>query len=260
MAGTPGYPWPPYSSPSTHEGESQRAHLEAALRLLREQRPQIAAEIGEYLYSLVLQGQMRDPVVLATCRRLYDHEQQVLQVEANLRALPVAPPVNQPPAFVPPIPVNPSTGPSASGHEDAATIVASSGRSSHEAAAFPDTNATRIAPPGSQESGDAATVVQRIGTGSHDAQSPVLRPADLDAGETMIAPVRRPEPVAPGGGKTTERRCSHCRMPLRANDTTCPVCGRPAGEQPAQAAQCRRCGTDLRPQDHTCPVCGTPRS
>ena len=111
MAGTPGYPWPPYPPPSTHEGESQRAHLDATLRMLREQRPQIAAEIGEYLYSLVLQGQMRDPVVLATCRRLYDHEQQVLQVEASLRTLPAAPFVNQPPASVPPIPVNPSTGP-----------------------------------------------------------------------------------------------------------------------------------------------------
>jgi RNA polymerase subunit RPABC4/transcription elongation factor Spt4 len=238
MAGTPGYPWPPYSSPSTHEGESQRAHLDATLRMLREQRPQIAAEIGEYLYGLVLQGQMRDPVVLATCRRLYDHEQQILQVEASLRALPAAPFVNQPPASVPPIPVNPATGSAISSHDNAATI---------------------IAPPGSHESGDAATIVQRIGTGSHDAQPPALRPVDLDAGETMIAPVRHPEPVAPGGGKMTERRCSHCRMPLRANDTTCPVCGRPAGEQIAQAAQCRRCGTDLRPQDQSCPVCGTPR-
>lgn len=251
MAGTPGYPWPPYPSPSTHEGESQRAQLDAALRALREQRPQIAAEIGEYLYSLVLQGQLRDPIVLATCRRLYDHEQQVLQLEANLRALPVAPPLNQPPAFVPPIPVNPPPGvhpppgPSTGSHDDAATIIAPSGRSSHDSAAFSaaDPDATRIAPPG-----------------SHDAQSPAFRPADLDSGETRIAPVRRPEPVTPGGGKTTERRCGHCRMPLRANDTTCPVCGRPAGDQAAQAAQCRRCGTDLRPQDQSCPVCGTPRA
>jgi RNA polymerase subunit RPABC4/transcription elongation factor Spt4 len=263
MAGTPGYPWPPYSSPSTHEGESQRVHLEAALRMLREQRPQIAAEIGEYFYSLVLQGQMRDPIVLATCRRLYDHEQQVLQVEANLRALPVAPLVNQPPAYVPPIPVNPPTGPATRSHEDAATMVAPPGRSSYDPAAFSgmeaDADATRVALPGSQESGDAATVMQRAGTGSHDAQPPALRPAGLDAGEPVIAPVRRPELGTPGGGKTTERRCSHCQMPLRANDTTCPVCGRPAGEQIAQAAQCRRCGTDLRPQDQSCPVCGTPR-
>ncbi len=242
MAGTPGYPWPPYPMPSTHEGESQRVQLEAALRMLREQRPQIAAEIGEYLYSLVLQGQMRDPIVLATCRRLYDHEQQVLQMEANLRALPVAPIVNQPPAFVPPIPVNPPPGPPHGSEDDSATVIAPAGRSSHDAAAIPgmeaDVDATRVARPG-----------------SHDSQ-----PAAHDAGETMIAPARRPEPAAPGGGKTTERRCSHCRMPLRANDTTCPVCGRPAGEQPAQAAQCRRCGTDLRPQDHSCPVCGTPRA
>lgn len=214
MAGTPGYPWPPYPSPSTQEGEGQRAQLEAALRALRAQRPQIAAEIGEYLYGLVLQGQLRDPIVLATCRRLYDHEQQVLQLEANLRSLPVAP-LNHPPAYVPPIPVNPPPG----SHDDGATVVA-----------------------------------------PHDSQPPSFRPADLDSSETLIAPVRRPEPVTPGGGKTTERRCGHCRMPLRANDTTCPVCGRPAGEQPAPAAQCRRCGTDLRPQDQSCPVCGTPRA
>ena len=253
MAGMPGYPWQPYPSPSTQEGENQRAQLEATVRMLREQRPQIAAEIGEYLYSLVLQGQMRDQVVLATCRRLYDHEQQILQIEANLRALLPAPPANQASAYIPPNPINPSTGLSPGNNEDSATIVAPSSRSSHDAAALADMDVTRVAPPGSQERG-------RVGTGSHDAQPPALRPADLDAGETKIAPVRRPEPIAPGGGKTTERRCNHCRMPLRANDTTCPVCGRPAGEQPAQAAQCRRCGTDLRPQDHSCPVCGTPRT
>lgn len=223
MAGTPGYPWPPYPSPSTHGGEGQRAQLEAAIRALREQRPQIAAEIGEYLYSLVLQGQARDPIVLAACRRLYDHEQQVLQMEASLRALPTGQ-MNQPSGFVPPIPINPlpQTGPSTGSHDDAATM---------------------IAPPD-----------------SHDSQPPGFHSADLNAGETVIAPVRRPEPVTPGGGKTTERRCGHCRMPLRASDTTCPVCGRPAGEQAAQATQCRRCGTDLRPQDQSCPVCGTPRA
>ena len=224
MAGTPGYPWPPYPMPSTHEGESQRAQLEAGLRMLREQRPLLAAEIGEYLYSLVIQGQMRDPLVLATCRRLYDHEQQVLHLEANLRALPAASPAAAPIYVpVPPIPSNPPPGPIGGSNDD------------------------------------SATVIQRPSTGSHDAQ-PSLRPADLDSSESVIAPVRRPEPVTPGGGKTTERRCGHCRMPLRANDTTCPVCGRPAGEQPAQAAQCRRCGTDLRSQDPSCPVCGTPRS
>lgn len=248
MAGAPGYPWPSYPSPSTHEGESQRAQLEAALRTLREQRPQIAAEIGEYLYSLIIQGQMRDPIVLATCRRLYDHEQQVLQLEENLRALPTAPSANQQPAFVPPIPVNPPPGiqPPAGSHDDSATVIAPSRRPSHDSAAFSAVNAdaTQVAPPR-----------------SYDAQRPAARAAAPDSNETLIAPVRRPEPVAPGGGKTTERRCGHCRMPLRANDTTCPVCGRPAGEQPAQqAAQCRRCGTDLRPQDHACPVCGTPRA
>ena len=250
MAGTPGsgsdYPWPPYPSPSTQGNDSQRAQLEAALHAAREQRPRIAAEIGEYLYSLVLQGQLRDPIVLATCRRLYDHEQQVLQLEANLRAIAVAPP----PADTPPYGANTPPGlppvPSSLGSEEAATIVAPANRASHDDAPFatPDADATRI---------------HRSMPGSRDARPPALRPADLDSAETRIAPVRRPEPVAPGAAKPAERRCTHCRMPLRASDTTCPVCGRPVVEQAAESPQCRRCGTELRPQDRSCPVCGTPR-
>ncbi len=236
MAGTPGsssgsgYPWP-YPTPSTQGSESQRAQLDAALRALRDQRPQIAAEIGEYLYSLVLQGQLRDPVVLATCRRLYDHEQQILQLEANLRAIPVAPPqIPNPPPGIPPIATS-------SGSEESATIIS----------------------PGSQPSHDAdATRIHQAPPSSHDSHPPALRPADLESGRTLIAPARRP--VAPAAKKGAERQCAHCRMPLRANDTTCPVCGRPVAEQLAESPQCRRCGTELRPQDRICPVCGTPRS
>lgn len=217
MAGTPGsgsdanYPWSPYPSPSAQGGESQRMQLEAALHALREQRPQIAAEIGEYLFSLVLQGQLRDPIVVATCRRLYDHEQQVVQLEANLRVLPAASmPISQPsaahrPPGLPPIPAS-------SGSEDSATVIAPTGRSSRDA------QPTRIAP----------------GTSSNDVSRPTTKPV--------------------------ERRCSHCRMPLRANDTACPVCGRAVAEQVAESPQCRRCGTELRSQDRTCPVCGTPRT
>ncbi len=193
MAGTPGsdYVWPPFPTPSTPGSESQRAQLDAALHALREQRPQVAAEIGEYLYGLVLQGQMRDPIVLATCRRLYDHEQQIMQVEATLRALPVAPPpVGQPHFSMPSLP-------SSVGSEESATL---------------------------------------------------------------IAPTHRPKPVAPGAEKPAEQRCIHCRMPLRANDTTCPVCGHAIAEQVAETPQCRRCGTELRLQDRICPVCGTPRT
>lgn len=192
MAGTPdsGYAWSPSPTPSTPGSESQRVQIEAALRILREQRLRIAAEIGEYLYSLVLQGQMRDPVVLAICRRLYDHEQEVVQMEATLRALPPAPP-----------------------------------------------------PVGN----------------SYSPMSPLPSSVGSEESATLIAPPRRPEPVAPGAGKPAERRCTHCRMPLRANDTTCPVCGRAVTEQSAESPQCRRCGTELRPQDRTCPVCGTPR-
>ncbi len=182
---------PLYPTPSAPGSESPRAHLEAAFSALREQRPQVAAEIGEYLYSLVLQGQLRDPIVLAACRRLYDHEQQMFQVEVNLRALPDTPPlVGQPHSSMPPLP-------SSVGSEESATL---------------------------------------------------------------IAPLRRPEPVAPGVGKPSERHCTHCRMPLRANDTMCPVCGRAIVEQSAASPQCRRCGTELRLQDRICPVCGIPRT
>jgi len=223
MAGTPGsgsgsgYPWPPYPLPSAQGVESQRAHLDAALHALREQRPQIAAEIGEYLYSLVLQGQMRDPIVVATCRRLYDHEQQVVQLEANLRAISSA----SPPASVPPVANPPGLPPIPASlvSEESATVVAPVGRSS------PDADVTRIAP------------------SSHDTPSP-RRPADRGA----------------GAAKPAERRCTHCRMPLRANDTSCPVCGRAVADQVAESPQCRRCGTELRPQDRACPVCGTPRT
>jgi RNA polymerase subunit RPABC4/transcription elongation factor Spt4 len=256
MAGTPGsgsgsgYSWPPYPSPSTPGGESQRAQLDAALRALREQRPQIAAEIGEYLYSLVLQGQLRDPIVLAACRRLYDHEQQVLQLEATLRALPVVPPqIPSPPPGIPPIVI-------ASGREESATIISSGSQASRDA------DATRITPgtsSGEMGGSDAVTRIHHATPISHDSQPPGVRPANLESGETVVAPVRRPGPAAPGVRKTAERQCTHCRMPLRASDTTCPVCGRPV-EQVVESPQCRRCGTELRPQDRTCPVCGTPRS
>lgn len=63
-----------------------------------------------------------------------------------------------------------------------------------------------------------------------------------------------------------DRVCGHCRMPLKATDRACPVCGRDTRDAvslaatPAQASQCVRCGTTLRPQDHICPVCGTART
>ncbi|MCA1723984.1 MAG: hypothetical protein LC748_07015 [Thermomicrobia bacterium] len=182
MAGTPGsgsnFAWPPYPSPSTQGGESQRTQLEAALRVLREQRAQIAAEVGEYLYSLVLQGQLRDPVVLATCRRLYDHEQQLVQLEANLRAIPAAPINIAPPSDL--VPSYDAGGPPG------------------VPPAFPSS--------GSME--DAATIVQHGPPGSRDVPPVDRRPADLDldSGETLIAPVRRPEPVAPGAAKPAELR------------------------------------------------------
>jgi RNA polymerase subunit RPABC4/transcription elongation factor Spt4 len=284
MVGTPGagYPWPPYSPPSTHEGESQRAQFEAALSFLREQRAQIAAEIGEYLYGLVIQGQMRDPVVLATCRRLYDHEQQMAQLEASLRALPVAsPPVGQPPGYTPVVAPGglpgfvpgafglPGTNPpptplSSTSNEDGATMIAPIRPPVRDARSH-DADATRIAPAASgasdshgsrSQSEDAATLVQRAVPASHDAQPPAHHPADHDSADaTLIAPVRQPA----SAGKAGERLCTHCRMPLRANDATCPVCGKPVAAPATPAPQCRRCRTALRQQDAVCPVCGTPR-
>jgi RNA polymerase subunit RPABC4/transcription elongation factor Spt4 len=182
---------------------------------------------------------------------LYDHEQQVMQLEASLRAIPAAPVHIAPPTAYTPYAASTPPGmpsvPSAVGREESATIVAPANRASHDDAPFVATDAD-------------ATHVHHAPPGSDDARPPARRPAALDSGETLIAPVRRPEPVAPGTGKPAERRCTHCRMPLRANDTTCPVCGRPVAEQAAESPQCRRCGTELRPQDRTCPVCGTPRS
>lgn len=282
MVGTPGagYPWPPYSSPpSTHEGESQRAQFEAALSFLREQRAQIAAEIGEYLYGLVIQGQVRDPVVLATCRRLYDHEQQMAQLEASIRALPVAsPPVGKPPGYTPIVAPGgpPGFAPGAFGlpgtnppptplppasDDDGATVIAPISRPARDAGSH-DADATRVVPAASgagdshgsrSQSEGGETLVQRAVPASHDSQPPAHH-GDADA--TLIAPVRRPAPA----GKAGERLCTHCRMPLRANDTTCPVCGKPVAAPAAPAPQCRRCRTALRQQDAICPVCGTPRT
>lgn len=199
MVGTPGagYPWPPYSSPpSTHEGESQRAQFEAALSFLREQRAQIAAEIGEYLYGLVIQGQVRDPVVLATCRRLYDHEQQMAQLEASIRALPVAsPPVGKPPGYTPIVAPGgpPGFAPGAFGlpgtnppptplppasDDDGATVIAPISRPARDAGSH-DADATRVVPAASgagdshgsrSQSEGGETLVQRAVPASHDSQ------------------------------------------------------------------------------------------
>lgn len=202
MVGTPGYPWSPYSTPSTHEGEAQRSQLEAALVILREQRGQIAAEIGEYLYGLVIAGQMRDPVVLAACRRLYDHEQEMQRLEANLRALPPAS-VNQTPGYTPSVPArapgmpgtNPPTPPSNDpAHLDAETLIAPIPRSN----------------PPSPTRGKAA---DRQCTHCH-------------------MPVRATDTICPVCGKPVNEpaaahssQCNRCGTELRPQDKVCPVCG-----------------------------------
>lgn len=194
MAGTPGYgPWPPYTAPATQE--AQRAQLDALLRTLHEQRPTLAAEIAGYLYGLVMQGQLRDPVVIGAFRRLYEHDQQIRQAETALRTLSTAYPLGSPlPAYAPQPSWTPPTTPAPS------------------------------EPPASR---------------AEQARPPAL-PPDAE------------RPVA--------RLCVHCKTPLRAKDTICPVCGLPAAQPAADVTNCQRCGTELKATDRACPVCGTPRT
>jgi RNA polymerase subunit RPABC4/transcription elongation factor Spt4 len=237
MAGTPGYgPWPPYGASTTPE--AQRAQLEATLRALRDQRPVIVAEIGEYLFSLVMQQQVRDPVVIAAFRRLYDHDQQIQQAEAGLRAISASyPPVSQPPtpygaasynpsAYNPPLSQQPSWTPPVSAPPPSG----------------PGNMTPSVVP--SEELLDTRPAVQP--PKPHSSQD-----------DTRPAVPRPPQPAsAPAAGM--DRVCMHCKTPLRPKDTTCPVCGLPAEEMPA-AATCVRCGNILKPTDASCPVCGTPR-
>lgn len=200
MAGTPGYgAWPPYTAPTTQE--AQRAQLEAMLRTLYEQRPALAAEIAAYLYGLVMRGQLRDPVVVAAFRRLYEHDQQIQQTEAGLRTLSTASPAANPlPAYAPP----PSWSPPA------------------------------VPPPSVPPASDA-------------------EPDRLPA----LPPDAAPAPAV--AGKPGERVCVHCKTPLRAKDTICPVCGLPADRPAVVDARCHRCGNELKASDRACPVCGMPR-
>lgn len=80
------------------------------------------------------------------------------------------------------------------------------------------------------------------------------------ATEGSAPPAGRPAPGAARRAQSEERHCLHCRMPLRADDALCPVCGRSAdAPDPTRVPHCHRCGTALRPQDAVCPVCGTAR-
>jgi RNA polymerase subunit RPABC4/transcription elongation factor Spt4 len=244
MAGSPGYgPWPPYNASATPEG--QRAQLEAILRALHEQRPQIVAEIGEYLYSLVMQQQLRDPVVVSAFRRLYDHDQQIRQAEAGLRTLSVSyPPVNQPQSYAPPAYSSPSYNPPPV---------------SPPLSQQPGWTPPVSAPPSSAAPGNDEMIdTRRAGQPAAVARPPSNQVAsdDFDSQEATRPARPRQEPAPPR--QATDRVCMHCKTPLRPKDTICPVCGLPAEEMPASAT-CVRCGTELKPTDAVCPVCGTPR-
>jgi RNA polymerase subunit RPABC4/transcription elongation factor Spt4 len=252
MAGTPGYgPWPPYNASATPEG--QRAQLEATVRALREQRPGIAAEIAEFLYGLVMQQQMRDPLVISAFRRLYDHDQQIQQAEAGLRALStsyppavpsqsyapqqynqqaynappsVSPPLSQQQAWTPPVPPQSVPG-----------------------------GMTPSVVPGNEEMLDTRPAAQPTPI----APPPSIQPQPSNyTSQDATRPAKAPQPASAAPKQGTDRVCMHCKTPLRPKDTTCPVCGLPAEEMPA-AATCVRCGNILKPTDTACPVCGTPR-
>jgi RNA polymerase subunit RPABC4/transcription elongation factor Spt4 len=252
MAGTPGYgPWPPYNPSATPE--AQRAQLEAMLRALHEQRPGVLAEIGEYLYSLVMRQQMRDPVVINAFRRLYDHDQQIQQTEAGLRALSVSyPPMRQPQSYLPPAYTPQSYNPPSV-----------SPQPNPPSAWIPPASP----PPPSVPGGMTPSVLpdnEELLTRPAAHPTPILRPPSLAPNPdaygsqeaTRPAMPRQPEPAVPPQSK--DRVCMHCKNPLRPTDTTCPVCGLPAEEMPASAT-CVRCGNILKPSDTQCPVCGSPR-
>jgi RNA polymerase subunit RPABC4/transcription elongation factor Spt4 len=239
MGGTPGYgPWSPYGGNATPE---QRAQLEAMLRTLRDQRPAVIAEIGEYLYGLVMRGQLGDQIVIGAFRRLYDHDQQIQQTEAGLRALSTSyPSVSASPASYAP--------PYAQPAYSAPPVVSAQPRQA------PGWSPPASTPPPSVPAGMTPSVAsddERI-----DTRPASSGPSSRDA--TRPAALRQPEAAPTVPKRATDRVCMHCKTPLRPKDTICPVCGLPAEEMPASAT-CTRCGTELKPTDTACPVCGTPR-
>ncbi len=252
MAGTPGYgPWPPYNASATPEG--QRAQLETTVRALREQRAGIAAEIAEFLYGLVMQQQLRDPLVISAFRRLYDHDQQIQQAEAGLRALSTSyPPAGTPQSYAPPAYTSP---------------VSNSLPPVSPALSQPPVWTPPITPqnvpggvtpsvvPGNEEMVDTRPAAQPTPIPRPPSTPP---PASNYTSQDATRPAKVQQPASGAPKQGTERVCIHCKTPLRPKDTTCPVCGLPAEAMPA-AATCVRCGNILKPTDMSCPVCGTSR-
>ncbi len=78
----PGASWPPPIAGTP--GRDDAPVSQDALRRLREQRAATAQGIADYLYRMVMSGQMRDPAVVAACRPLYEMEQQISRMEAAL--------------------------------------------------------------------------------------------------------------------------------------------------------------------------------
>ncbi len=206
----PGMSWPlPIAGTP---GRDDAPVSQDALRRLREQRAATAQGIAEYLYRMVMSGQVRDPAVVAACHPLYEVEQQILRMEAAL-------------------------GTSGSG---APSVVGNRGEG------------VLPTPPGQYSVWQSEPTGGSVSPGRSASASSDSQPTQSARG-THVA----------------DRVCSHCRMPLKATDRACPVCGRDTADAVSLASvsatakavaspsHCHRCSTMLRPQDRVCPVCGS---
>jgi len=224
-----------------HSGDGGEAPpSEAALRALRQGRAETAQRIGEHLYRMIMGGLLHDPAVIAACRPLYEMEQQILRMEAALGTSGVgASPLTQ--TALPVVAASSSSSSSSSSPPAAMT-----NRDEMSTAITPGQRpAWQSGPPAGASSGDHAE------DASHTSSSSSSSSARHTHGGH--------------GPHAADRLCGHCRMPLKATDRLCPVCGRDTADAvslattPAESTNCVRCHTVLRPHDHLCPVCGTAR-
>ena len=220
----------------THSGDGEVLPSEAALRALREGRAEIAQRVGEHLYHMIMGGLLHDPAVIAACRPLYEMEQQILRMEAVLGTA--------------------GAGAGASSlTQTALPVVAAplSSLSSPPAAIVDrDEMSTAVTTPGQRPAWQSGSPAGASSEGHAD---------DAFHTSSSSSPAHHTH-----GAHAADRLCGHCRMPLKATDRLCPVCGRDTADAvsltatPAQSTNCDRCSTVLRPHDHLCPVCGTART
>jgi len=221
-----------------HHGDGGEAPpSEAALRALRQGRAETAQRIGEHLYRMIMGGLLHDPAVIAACRPLYEMEQQILRMEAALGTTGAGAGASPPTQTALPVVAAPSSSSSPmQDREEMSTAITPGQRP-----------AWQSGPPAGASSGDH---VEDASHTSSSSSSPSPSPSS----------VRHMH-----GAHAADRLCGHCRMPLKATDRLCPVCGRDTADAvslattPAESTNCVRCHTVLRPHDHLCPVCGTAR-